>query len=705
MADSLSITVFLQLNKKVLNNTPLTELNGVGPKTAELFLKIGISSQEELLRCYPRDYDVFEDTVTAGSVIVGKKNAVLGRVRQKPTVRRFGNNSITMISLSDPDGVLQVNWYHMPYLRNTLHVGKDYVFRGTVLEKNGRNILQHPEVYSPEEYTAMSRQMLPVYTLTEGLSSKTFRRVMKLALQNVDLVQETLPEMIRRQEDVCSVTEALSAIHFPDSHESLMRARKRLVFEEFFFFLLAVSYMRLKLNRAENMYPMPGSELPDALLSSLPYELTAAQKRVWKEISDDLNGPFLMHRLIQGDVGSGKTILAFLAMLRAFENGFQSALMAPTDVLATQHFETMCRLLEEQDIHNVCPVLLKGSMTARQKRETGALIAEGKAHLVIGTHALIQDAVSYAELGLVITDEQHRFGVRQRGQLTEKGNSPHVLVMSATPIPRTLSMILYGDLDISVLDELPASRLPVKNCVVNTDYREAAYRFIEKEAGNGHQIYVVCPMIEPGEDSSCENVLEYSSILTERFGNRFPIAVLHGRMNTEEKQKVMEQFADGSIRILVSTTVIEVGIDVPNATVMMIENAERFGLAQLHQLRGRVGRGDAQSYCIFVQGNGKKEIEKRLEILDHSNDGFYIAEEDLKLRGPGDLLGVRQSGETQFRLADIYHDAELLNKADLAVQKLLEEDPELEQPEHQILYTMLEQQVNKPFETASKHFE
>ena len=678
-----------------MRSTPLTELKGVGPKTAELFLKIGISSQEELLRCYPRDYDVFEEPVPAGSVITGVKNAVLGRIRQKPSVKRFGNNSITMLTLSDSNGTLQVNWFHMPYLRNTLHIGKDYVFRGIVLEKNGRRILQHPELFDPDEYRTLCRQMLPVYSLTEGLSGKTFRRIMRLVLDNMPEIGEDLPEEIREKEDLCGIREALRQIHFPDSRKSLLNARRRLVFEELFSFQLAVSFLRMGQNREINASPMPVSEYTRAVLSDLPYELTPAQKRVWNEIVHDVNGAYLMHRLVQGDVGSGKTILAFLAMILAFENGMQSAMMAPTDVLATQHFESLCRLLDANQIRNAHPVLLKGSLTAKEKREADALIKDGRARMIIGTHALFQEAVSYADLGLVITDEQHRFGVRQRALLSKKGNSPHVLVMSATPIPRTLAMILYGDLDISVLDEMPAHRLPVKNCVVGTDYREAAYRFMEKEVLNGHQVYVVCPMIGPGEDSTCENVQEYGALLQERFRGQITVGILHGRMTPEEKQFIMEEFGSGRLQILVSTTVIEVGIDVPNATVMMIENAERFGLAQLHQLRGRVGRGPAQSYCIFVQGNGKKETEKRLEIVNHSNDGFYIAEEDLKLRGPGDLFGVRQSGEILFRIADIYRDADILIRADQSVKELLSQDPELQQKEHQSLRRILERQLER----------
>ena len=675
--------------------TPLTALKGVGPKTAELFLKIGVSSQEELLRCYPRDYDVFGEPVPPGAVHPGEKNAVIAYVRQKPAVRRYGNNSITMLTLSDSSRSLQVNWFHMPYLKNTLQTGRDYVFRGNVLEKNGRYILQHPEIYDPGEYAALRSHMLPVYSLTEGLSAKTFRRVMKQVLENMPDIPEIFPQTMLEQEHLCGIREALRNIHFPSGREMLLQARNRLVFEEFFSFQLAVSVLRQNRNREKNVWQMPADTLSQSVINRLPYTLTEAQRLVWQEITEDLNGPYLMYRLIQGDVGSGKTILAFLAMIRAYENGIQSALMAPTDVLATQHYESLCRILKEREIDDVCPVLLKGSLTTKQKRETDSLIASGKARMIIGTHALIQEAVSYSGLGLVITDEQHRFGVRQRGTLRDKGTSPHVLVMSATPIPRTLAMILYGDLDISVLHDMPAHRLPIRNCVVNTNYREAAYRFMEKEVAEGHQVYVVCPMIEPGEDSACENVMEYRARLQERFRDQIKTDILHGRMSAEEKQQVMERFKQGITKILVSTTVIEVGIDIPNATVMMIENAERFGLAQLHQLRGRVGRGEAQSYCIFVQGNGKKEIEKRLDILSHSNDGFFIAEEDLKLRGPGDLFGVRQSGEALFLIADIYRDADILNRADRAVKNLLAQDPELRNTENIMFRALLEKQLKQ----------
>ena len=383
----------------------------------------------------------------------------------------------------------------------------------------------------------------------------------------------------------------------------------------------------------------------------------------WHEIERDLSGQALMSRLVQGDVGSGKTILAFLAMIMTVENGYQAVLMAPTEVLARQHFQAMEKLLQEQNIDFGHPVLLTGSDTAKEKREKYALIASKEANLVIGTHALIQEKVQYNNLGLVITDEQHRFGVKQREALTTMGNPPNVLVMSATPIPRTLAIIIYGDLDISVIDELPAQRLPIKNCVVDTSYRPKAYSFMEKQIRQGRQVYVICPMVEESEGMDGENVLDYTLKLRNVFSPDIKIASLHGKMKAKEKNVIMEAFAAGEIQILVSTTVVEVGVNVPNATVMMVENAERFGLAQLHQLRGRVGRGSAQSYCILMTGKDSKESRQRLDILAGSNDGFYIAREDLKLRGQGDLFGVRQSGQQLFKLADIFEDSTLLEQA------------------------------------------
>ena len=414
----------------------------------------------------------------------------------------------------------------------------------------------------------------------------------------------------------------------------------------------------------------------------------------WYEIERDMSGQALMSRLVQGDVGSGKTIIAFLAMILSCENGYQSALMVPTEVLAKQHYESFMRLLKQQGL-DFCTVLLTGSNTAKEKREIYAKIASGEAQIIIGTHALIQEKVIYKNLSLVITDEQHRFGVKQRESLAERGNPPNVLVMSATPIPRTLAIILYGDLDISVIDELPAKRLPIKNCVVDISYRPKAYSFIQKQVQEGRQVYIICPMVEESEGLDAENVLDYTAKIKSVFPSDIQIEYLHGKMKASEKNQIMERFAANKIQILVSTTVVEVGVNVPNATVMMVENAERFGLAQLHQLRGRVGRGEHQSYCIFVQGNKEDTTSKRLEILNKSNDGFYIAGEDLKLRGPGDLFGIRQSGVMEFRIGDIYNDSSILKSASEAASEILSLDPDLTLPQNQLLKEQLQILTNR----------
>ena len=424
----------------------------------------------------------------------------------------------------------------------------------------------------------------------------------------------------------------------------------------------------------KSMYPMLKTKKCQELIDSLPYELTRAQKKVWEGIQKDLTSDIQMNRLVQGDVGSGKTIIAALALLMTALNGYQGCIMVPTEVLAKQHFESLSEVL--------CPFgvevgLLVGSMTAKEKRFMYEQIRTQEVQIVVGTHALIQEKVEYKNLALAITDEQHRFGVKQREHLSNKGREPHILVMSATPIPRTLALIVYGDLDVSVIDELPANRLPIKNCVVNTDYRRKAYEFISRELAKGHQAYVICPMVEESENMEAENVIDYTQKLEQELPPAYVVEYLHGKMRPKEKNEIMERFARNEIQVLVSTTVIEVGVNVPNSTVMMIENAERFGLAQLHQLRGRVGRGGDQSYCIFINGSRSKESQRRLEVLNKSNDGFYIANEDLKLRGPGDLFGIRQSGMLEFKLGDIYKDAEVLMEANEAAKRFTDDEVKL----------------------------
>lgn len=663
----------------------ISELKGIGPKTEQLFIKAGVRNIHDLLQYYPRGYDIYEKPVSIQEVQEGKMAAVSGIIYGAAKTGGSQRLQVTTITLKDLTGTIKAVWFRMPYLRNTLKSGMKVTLRGKAVSRKGSLILEQPEIFLPaESYEEKQNTMQPVYPLTTGLSNHTVMKAVRQALSYLDLTQDFLPEQVRLEYHLAEYNYAVQGIHFPLDKESFYFARERLVFEEFLVFILALRQLKQKEERAENGFRIQPKEQIGQFIDSLPYTLTNAQKKVWQEIQMDLTGPYMMSRLVQGDVGSGKTILALLALMLVGLNGFQGTLMAPTEVLARQHFQSVTELLAAHNIP-LKAELLTGSMTAKEKREANARIASGEAQLIIGTHALIQEKVVYANLALAVTDEQHRFGVRQREMLAGKGKMPHILVMSATPIPRTLAIILYGDLDISVVDELPANRLPIKNCVVDTGYRQTAYHFLKKQVTEGRQCYVICPMVEESEHLEVENVLDYSRTLQEELGDEICVGCLHGKMKPREKDAVMEAFSKNEIQVLVSTTVIEVGINVPNATVMMVENAERFGLAQLHQLRGRVGRGKYQSYCIFMSGSKTKETKERLEILNRSNDGFYIANEDLKLRGPGDLFGIRQSGILDFRLADVFQDAKVLQRANEAAGKILSRDPSLSLPEHKKL--------------------
>ena len=667
------------------DKTPLRELKGVGEKTEKLFQKIGITTAEELLRYYPRTYDVYEEPVEIASAQEDMTVSIRATISTSIYINQTRNLQILTTTVADASGRLPVAWFNAPYLRGTLKKGSVFILRGKITRKKGRLQMEHPEIFTPAAYEEIVHSMQPVYGLTKGLSNKAITKLVHQVLDTRPLHGEYLPEEIRERYQLADDNYAVRTIHFPKNMQELLTARKRLVFDEFLLFVLAVQLLKEKTEEAPNTFPMKPVWTTEEIIEGLPYELTNAQKNVWHEIERDLSGHKLMSRLVQGDVGSGKTVIAFLSMVLSAENGFQSALMVPTEVLANQHYEGFLKLMEEQNITSCRPVLLTGSTTAKQKREIYQKIASGEVNVIIGTHALIQEKVEYKNLSLVITDEQHRFGVRQREALTTRGNPPHVLVMSATPIPRTLAIILYGDLDISIIDELPAKRLPVKNCVVGTSYRPKAYSFIEKQVQMGRQAYVICPMVEESEGLDAENVTDYAKKLQEVLPDEIRVEILHGKMKPKEKNKIMEAFAAGEIQVLVSTTVVEVGVNVPNATVMMVENAERFGLAQLHQLRGRVGRGEHQSYCIFIQGNNEEDTSRRLKILNESNDGFYIAGEDLKLRGPGDLFGIRQSGLMEFKIGDIYNDAGILKNASEAAGEILTLDFDLRLPQHEAL--------------------
>lgn len=658
----------------MIEQTNIAELKGIGEKTQRLFAKVGIETVGDLIRYYPRGYDVYEEAVPIGELEEGKVQTVTGMIFGRVQISGSRKLQVTTLMLKDLTGTLKVIWFRMPFLRNTFAKGGAVTLRGRVVSRKQVLTMEHPEIFYPsEKYEEKKDTLQPVYGLTTGLTNHMVAKAVQQALSGLNLSKETLPETVRLKYGLAEYNFAMRGIHFPEDKQVFYQARERLVFEEFLEFILALRKLRDKNERFGNDYVIPASPRVEEFIKELPYELTGAQKKVWKEISADMASDTVMSRLVQGDVGSGKTIVAFLALLTVALNGMQAAMMAPTEVLARQHYATITRMLEEHQIP-VKAELLTGSMTTKEKRRAYDRIECGYAKIIVGTHALIQDAVNYDNLALVVTDEQHRFGVKQRETFAKKGGVPHVLVMSATPIPRTLAIILYGDLDISVIDELPANRLPIKNCVVDTGYRATAYTFMKKQIGEGRQCYIICPMVEESESLEAENVLDYSSMLQEEMGDGIVVSCLHGRMKQAEKDEIMERFAKNEIQILVSTTVIEVGIDVPNATVMMIENAERFGLAQLHQLRGRVGRGKHQSYCIFMTASKAKEAKERLDILNHSNDGFKIASEDLKLRGPGDLFGIRQSGLMNFRLGDVYQDAKILQKANEAADLLIREN-------------------------------
>ncbi|MFR8016765.1 MAG: ATP-dependent DNA helicase RecG [Clostridiaceae bacterium] len=678
------------------NDQSIETLKGIGEKTAKLFEKVGIRTIDDLLHYYPRGYDTYGEPKAIGELSEDETGTVEGFLKSGATGVHVNGLSIVQATISDMTGKLRLVWYHMPYLKNTLRPDSHFIFRGRVIRKKNGLTMEQPQMFKPEAYEELLSSMRPVYAQTKGLGNKMITSAVEQALAFRTLERDYLPAGLRIANELAEYNFAIEHIHFPSNEEELKFARKRLVYDEFFFFLLAVRHLKEKRQNVQSPFHMEKQDECRKLLADLPYRLTNAQLRTLEEVLRDLKSGSVMNRLIQGDVGSGKTIIAVLALLAACENGYQGALMVPTEVLARQHFESVTELFEKHGVDKKV-ILLTGSMTAKEKRIAYEKVASHEADIIIGTHALIQEKIVYDNLALVITDEQHRFGVAQRKMFGNKGQMPHVLVMSATPIPRTLAIILYGDLDISVIDELPANRLPIKNCVVDKSYRPRAYRFIENEVKNGRQAYVICPMVEESEMIDAENVLDYTKILRQNLPG-IRVEYLHGKMKGKEKNKIMEEFAAGEIQVLVSTTVIEVGVNVPNATVMMIENAERFGLAQLHQLRGRVGRGDKQSYCIMVNASGNKEKNRRLDVLNKSNDGFYIASEDLKLRGPGDIFGIRQSGDLEFQLADIYTDAVTLKKVSEDVNRLLEQDENLEQEENQELKKRLDRFLEEKYE-------
>lgn len=651
------------------------KLKGIGPKTAALFEKLKVYTIEDLIKLYPRNYLSYAKPVDINEAEIGGRVTIKASVQSYVDVKKIRSLTLVTCMVKDGTGTVKLTWYNSPFLKQVFHIGQTFIFVGNLTVRNHQLTMEHPEYYTVVQYEKLISSLQPVYPLTEGLSNKVVTKAVAGALVYLDEVKDKIPVELYGKYSLMPLNKAIKGTHFPDNIDTLMQCRNRLVFDEFFWFLLHMRLVRERTVKAENHFVMKDYRAVDGFIKKLPFSLTKGQENAIWEIKEDMSGDTVMNRLIQGDVGSGKTVVAEMALLAAVKNGYQAAFMAPTEVLAMQHFESISKDLE---VFGVRIELLCGSAKPSEKRKIYEALANGDIDILIGTHALIQDKVVYKNLALVITDEQHRFGVRQRAKLSEKGNEPHVLVMSATPIPRTLAIIMYGDLDITVMKDMPDSRKPIKNCVVGPKYRPTAYKFMLDQIHEGHQIYIICPMVEASENVEAENVIEYRENLLEIFPKEIRISYLHGKMPPKEKNAIMRDFAEHKIDILVSTTVIEVGINNPNATVMMIENAEKFGLAQLHQLRGRVGRGDAQSYCIMLCSTERKEALGRLNILNESNDGFYIASEDLKLRGPGDFFGVRQSGDLLFRLGDIYNNADMLKQASDALAFLEKENYPLE---------------------------
>jgi len=658
--------------------SPVDTIKGIGEKTTKLLNKLGVYTIEDILLFFPRTYLVYPKAQLPDRDSVDLLISITGRIKTSPKVFKSRSRIDVLSATAYCDDIaVDLVWFNSNYIRASLEPGKVYIFYGRLTFDNGRYKMSQPVIFTPEKYQEVREQIQPIYHLTKGLSNNLVLKSVKAAFEKCNLPEYRLPEDIEKKNDFMSYRDAVYTYHFPENYDALLKARKRLAYEEMFFFILNSRLQENESVSYENKFKISHHSKTDEFRKHLQFDLTKDQDKVLSDVMNDLTGDYITQRLIQGDVGSGKTIVAFLAMLDVALSGYQAAIMAPTEVLAKQHYEGFCKWVKDAGL-DIPVVLFTGSMKASEKKAAQKTVDENKSCFIIGTHALISDNRNFNNLALVITDEQHRFGVQQRDKLSSKGEHPHIIVMSATPIPRTLAMILYGNMHVSMIKELPANRLPIKTCVIKEGMRNSAYKFVSDEIEKGHQVYIICPLVEASETTEAQNVMDYSKKLEKYFDGKYAIGVLHGKMKPAEKNKVMDDFANQNIQILVSTTVVEVGVNVPNSTVMMIENANRFGLAALHQLRGRVGRGSAQSYCVLMNSGKDDKDSDRLNIMLKSNDGFYIAREDLKLRGPGDMFGVRQSGEFSFKVADIYQDADELELASKDVDELIKADPTLE---------------------------
>ncbi|MDF1616405.1 ATP-dependent DNA helicase RecG [Petrocella sp. FN5] len=652
-------------------NKPITELSGIGKKKAQLFEKIGIKSLMDLVTYYPTTYEKGIGYSRIQEVKPNGTYLIQGEIMVAPYSKKARQVILTSTRIKDDTGEIGLTWFNQPYLQKQLKEGQMITVMGKASYKYEKLQLTSPKILTQADLNYYDdKTIIPIYPLTKGINQKAIRLAVASAMEAINnRIEDYLPDMIREANELISLEDAIYQVHYPQNDVVLNDARRRLVFDEFLFFQLGLMMLKDEQVRIENQYNFECRKGYENTLKKLPFALTSAQYNVLDEIIKDMNGSYNMNRLIQGDVGSGKTVVAALAIILAAENGYQSVLMAPTEVLAKQHLQSLEKMFVSIDLRIE---LLVGSMTKKEKVDTYQKIEAGLIDVVLGTHAVIQEGVNFKNLALVITDEQHRFGVAQRELLAGKGHYPHVLVMSGTPIPRTLGLILYGDMDVSIIDELPPGRKSIETFVVNDSYRNRVKAFIAKEIEAGRQCYIVCPMVEENEENDLKDVLSYTEKLKVELPPHIRIEYLHGQMRPKEKNETMERFARGELDILVSTTVIEVGINVPNATLMIIEDAHRFGLAQLHQLRGRVGRGGNQSYCILISDSQSVLGKKRMAIMTESQDGFYIAQKDLEIRGHGDLLGLRQSGMPTFKIANIVEDMEILKQAHLVAKTISE---------------------------------
>ena len=674
-------------------NNDVKYIKGVGPNRVVLLNKLGIYTLKDLITYYPRDYEDRSIPKLINEVLDGEEVLIKGFAISKMLELKIRKNlTIYKLIIRDETGPCTITWYNQPYLKKFFIVGNEYSFYGKISKKGNRVEMNSP-VFDNIETQKNTGKIVPIYPLTYNLSQNTIRQIIENGLNEVeDELQETIPEYLRKEYNLININNAIHNIHFPQEFSDFKKARTRLVFEELLDLQLALLSLKNKYTQEKVGIKFDKNIKISNVINELPFKLTHAQLKVLEEIDTNMESEKTMNRLLQGDVGSGKTIVSIIATYKAVKSGYQVAVMAPTAILASQHLESFTEVLSKYGIK--CELLVS-SITKKKKDEILEKLQSGEIDVLIGTHAILEDNVIFKNLGLVVTDEQHRFGVRQRSTIAAKGNNPDVLVMTATPIPRTLALILYGDLDISIIDELPPNRKKIETYAVTKSMTERVNNFIKKQINEGRQIYVVCPLVEENEEIKANSVIELAEKYKNKVFKDYKVEYIHGKMRPKEKDEIMQKFKDGEIDILISTTVIEVGVNVPNSSTMIVENAERFGLAQLHQLRGRVGRGEYQSYCILKYNSGSDVVRERMKIMQDTNNGFIIAEKDLELRGSGEFFGTKQHGLPEFKIANLFEDMNILQSVQAVANKIIDEDPELKMEKNKALKKIVDQRFGE----------